>query len=302
MNSRSGWNWRRTWPLHLLVLPSVVLVLLFNYTPMLGLVMAFQDYKPYLGFTKSAWVGLDHFKFMFQMPDSKQIIWNTLLIASLKIVVGFIVPFVFALLLNEVRIHFLKRSIQTLVYLPHFLSWVILGGILLDMLSIKYGIVNQILGELGIKPIYFLGHGDWFRFTLVVSDTWKEFGFSAIIYLAALAGVHPALYEAAEMDGANRMQQTLHVTIPSVLPIAAVVVTLSLGRVLDGNFEQVYMLLNPLVMSKGDIIDTFVYRTGLIDNNFSFAAAVGVFKSVISFILVLVTYRLAHRYANYRIF
>lgn len=295
-------NLKQTWPLHLLVLPSLIIIIVFSYLPMFGLVIAFQDYKPWLGFSKSEWVGLEHFRYMFEYPDSKQVIINTLIISIAKIIAGFAVPIVFALLLNEVKNVLFKKSVQTLVYLPHFLSWVILGGILIDILSINGGLVNNFLGYLGIKPIFFLGDGDWFRVTVVVSDIWKEFGFSTIVYLAALAGVNPSLYEAAEVDGAGRWKQTIHVTLPSMGPVIIVVATLSLGNVLNAGFDQIFNLYNPLVYEKGDVIDTFVYRVGFIGSSFSFGTAVGLFKSIISFVLIIVSYRLAYRYANYRIF
>ncbi|MGG4145874.1 ABC transporter permease subunit [Paenibacillus algorifonticola] len=296
------WNFKLVWPLHVMLIPGIVLVLIFSYLPMLGLIMAFQDYKPQLGFLDSEWVGMENFKLMFEYPDARQVIWNTLLIAGIKIVAHLIVPFVFALLLNEVRKMLFKRFVQTLVYLPHFLSWVILGGILLDMLSTDGGLVNQLLAVFGIEPIFFLGDGNWFRFTVIVSDVWKDFGFSTIIFLAALAGVNPEYYEAALIDGANRWRQTLSITIPSILPITIVVAILSLGNVLNAGFDQIFNLYNPLVYEKGDIIDTYVYRVGLLGGDFGFGTAVGVFKSLVSFILIIISYRLAYKLANYRIF
>lgn len=196
----------------------------------------------------------------------------------------------------------LKRSIQTMVYLPHFLSWVTLSGILVDMLA-QTGLINQVItGIFGTKPTFFLGDGTWFRFTIIASDVWKEFGFNTIIFLAALAGINPALYEAAEMDGASRIKQTMYITVPSLIPIAIVVATLALGNVFNANFDQVFNLYSPLVYQQADIIDTFVYREGLLSAQFSFATAVGLFKSVISLLLIIISYRLASKYAGYRIF
>lgn len=298
-----GWNLNRTWPLHLMLIPSLILLLIYHYGAMGGLVMAFQDYKPWLGISASPWVGLEHFRTLIEYPEITRVFWNTLTIASLKIVFNFITPFIFAILLNEVRKTLFKRTVQTLVYLPHFLSWVILGGILVDMLSPDGGLVNQmLLSVFGIQPIFFLGNPDWFRAVVIITDTWKDFGFAAIIFLAALAGIDPGLYEAAVIDGANRWKQTLYVTIPSMLPIAIVVFTLSLGHVLDAGFDQIFNLYNPLVYESGDIIDTFVYRTGLLGGKYSFATAVGLFKSVVSFTMVVISYILAYRLANYRIF
>ncbi|MCP1133766.1 ABC transporter permease subunit [Paenibacillus polysaccharolyticus] len=285
-----------------MLLPAVILTFIFAYIPMGGLVIAFQDYKPWLGFAKSSWIGLEHFQFLFSMPENVQVIWNTLIIAGMKLIGGLIAPLVFALLLNEVRKETFKKSIQTFVYLPHFLSWVILGGILLDMLATK-GMINQFLGAVfGLEPIFFLGEGTWFRIVVVTSDIWKEFGFGAIIFLASLAGINPALYEAAEVDGASRWQQTWSITIPALIPIMIVVGTLSLGNILNGGFDQIFNLYNPLVYDKGDIIDTFVYRVGLIDGKFGFSAAVGLFKSVVGFVLIVFAYRAAYKFANYRIF
>ncbi|QJD87152.1 sugar ABC transporter permease [Cohnella herbarum] len=299
---RSRLSMKRAWPFYALLAPAFIVTFIFQYLPMFGIVIAFQDFKPWEGVTGSAWVGWDNFSAIFTLPDSRQVIVNTLVISSMKIVTGITVPFVFALLLNEVRHMLFKRTVQTLVYLPYFLSWVILGGILIDVLSVKGGIVNQFLGLFGVDEIFFLGDGFWFRVTVIVTDIWKEFGFSAIVYLAALAGINPSLYEAAVIDGANRWKQTLYVTIPSIMPVVVVVGTLSLGNILNAGFDQIFNLYNPLVYSQGDVIDTFVYRNGLVGGAFSFGAAVGLFKSVISFILIAVTYYLAYRFGKYRIF
>lgn len=299
---RQRWNLQRNWPLHMMLIPAVLLALVFQYIPMGGIVIAFQDYKPYLGFSGSEWVGWDNFRYLFLYPDVGQVVWNTLFIAFFKIVAGLIAPLLFAILLNEVRLVGFKRVSQTLVYLPHFLSWVILGGILLDILSPQGGIVNQLIVALGGEPIFFLGDGTWFRVTLIVSDVWKEFGFGTIVFLASLAGINPALYEAAEVDGANRFKQTLHITVPALMPITIVLMTLSIGNILNAGFDQVFNLYNPLVYDKGDIIDTFVYRLGILNGKMSFATAVGLFKSVVATILIVVSYRLAYKLANYRVF
>lgn len=295
-------SYKQPWMLHFMVLPAVILVFIFSYIPMTGVIMAFKDYKPALGIVDSPWVGLKHFRYMLQNEYFLQITWNTLFFACTKMVMNLIIPFFFALLLNEVRKMALKRSIQTLVYLPHFLSWVTLSGILIDMLA-QTGIVNQFISNVfGIKPIFFLGDGSWFRFTIIVSDVWKEFGFNTIIFLAALSGINPSLYEAAEVDGANRWKQTTSITIPCLIPIAIVIATLALGNVLNANFDQVFNLYNALVYQQGDIIDTFVYREGLLSGQFSFATAVSLIKSSISLVLIIVSYRLAYKFAGYRIF
>ena len=293
----------KDWPFHVMILPSLLFLIVFSYVPMLGVVISFQDFKPWLGFTGSQWIGWDNFKTLFERQDGTQVIWNTFIIAGLKIVFNLVVPFIFALMLNEVRKAYISRSIQTLVYLPHFLSWVILGGILVDILSTDGGLINRfIMGVFNIDPIPFLSTGSWFRFTVVVSEVWKEFGYGTIVFIAALANINPSLYEAAEVDGASRWKQTLYITIPSLLPMAVVVGTLSLGNILNAGFDQIFNLYNPLVYEKGDIIDTFVYRTAILEGKFGLATAVGLFKSVVSMVLIVISYRLAYKLANYRIF
>lgn len=289
-------------PLHLMILPGLILILIYSYGPMFGFIIAFEKFVPARGIFGSKWVGLDNFRYLLEMPESRRIVINTVYIALMKIVAGLVAPIMTALLLNEVRKEVFKRSVQTVIYLPHFLSWIILGGILIDILSPTTGIVNEVLGWVGISPIYFLGDNNWFRFTLVITDTWKEFGFSTIVYLAALTSISPTLYEAAVVDGAGRWKQTLHVTLPGMAPIIILLMTLSLGNVLNAGFDQVFNLYSPQVYETGEIIDTFVYRIGLVDAQFGLATAVGVFKSVVSLIFISISYYLAYRLANYRIF
>ncbi|WP_183604544.1 ABC transporter permease [Paenibacillus phyllosphaerae] len=302
----SGKNQRRSRipqiPLHLMILPGLLLVLIYNYGPMLGLVIAFQKFVPARGIWDSAWVGLENFRYVMALPDTMQILRNTIVIAFMKMIAQLVVPIIVALLLNEVRKQWFKRSMQTMIYLPHFLSWIILGGILVDILSPSEGILNAGLSWLGIEPIYFLGDNHWFRFVLVASDTWKEFGFNTIVYLAALTGINPTLYEAAIVDGAGRWKQTLHVTLPGMASIIILLSVLSLGNVLNAGFDQVFNLYSPQVYETGDIIDTFVYRIGLEDAQYGVATAVGLFKSIVSLTFISVSYYLAYRLANYRIF
>jgi len=295
-------KWRVELSLHAMLIPGLAAVLIFSYYPMVGAVIAFQKFMPTKGLFHSKWIGLDNFRYVMELPDFYQVLWNTIYIASMKIIVGLIVPIVVSLLLNEIRKEVVKRFVQTFIYLPHFLSWVILSGILIDVLSPKTGIVNAGLQSLGIEPIFFLGDNRWFPFTLVISNEWKEFGFSTIVYLAAILGINPALYEAAKVDGANRWKQTLHITLPGMTPIIVLLATLSIGNVLNAGFEQVFNLYSPIVYQSGDIIDTFVYRIGMIDAQYGVATAVGLFKSLVSLILISVSYLLAYRFANYRIF
>ncbi|RAP73593.1 ABC transporter permease [Paenibacillus montanisoli] len=289
------------WSYHLMLLPGIIFLILFSIIPMFGILIAFQDYQPTLGLFHSDWVGLENFSYMFSLPDSKLILVNTLVIAIMKIIAGLIVPFLFALLLHEVVSVKFKRTIQTIVYLPHFMSWVILSGVMINILSLD-GIINHIIQLFGFEPIMFLQSNHWFRPIVVASDVWKEFGFSTVIYIAALASVNANLYEAAAIDGANRFGRLLYVTIPSLLPTVILLATLSLGNVLNAGFEQILNLYNPIVYQTGDIIDTYVYRAGLLETQYGLATAVGLLKSVVSFLLITLSYTLASRFANYRIF
>ncbi|RXZ81340.1 sugar ABC transporter permease [Paenibacillaceae bacterium] len=289
-------------PLHLMLLPGIVFLILFHYVPMTGIVIAFQQFIPSRGFFGSEWVGWSNFEYVLHLPGTGQVLWNTVYIAFLKIVFGQLAPIITALLLNEVRKSAIKRTVQTLIYLPHFLSWVILGGIMIDILSPSQGLVNDVLRWIGLEPIFFLGNEKIFPYVLVVSDVWKEFGFGTIVYLAALTSIDPTLYEAAIVDGAGRWRQTFHVTLPGMLPIVVLLATLSLGNVLNAGFDQVFNLYSSLVYSTGDILDTFVYRLGLIDAQYAVATAVGLFKSVVSLIFIGVSYWAAVRFAGYRIF
>lgn len=289
-------------PLHIMLIPGVIFTLIFSYVPIAGIVIAFQKFSPARGVFKSEWIGFDNFQYMLTMPNFFNVLWNTIFIAIMKIIAGLIVPIVVALLLNEISKAFFKRTVQTIIYFPHFLSWVILGGIFIDILSPSDGIVNKFLGVFGLDAVFFLGNENWFPYTLVATDVWKSFGYGTIIYLAALTNIDPHLYEAAVVDGANRWKQTWHVTLPGMLPIITLMTVLSLGDILNAGFEQVFNLYSPMVYSTGDIIDTLVYRIGLIDAQYGVATAVGLFKSVISFGLIVLANFLANRYAGYRVF
>ncbi|MFR8317845.1 MAG: ABC transporter permease [Catenibacillus sp.] len=290
-------------PLHLMLLPGLIIILIFSYVPMGGLIIAFQDFIPSKGlFGNQEWIGLKNFEYVFNLPGFGQAMKNTVIIAFWKIVLGLVVPIVFALMLNEVhRIRF-KKTVQTIVYLPYFLSWVVLGGIFLDILSSGSGVVNQVITALGGDEIFFLGDNDYFQGTLIVTDLWKNFGYGAIVYLAAILGIDTDLYEAARIDGANRWRQTWHVTLPGIRMIIVLMMVLSLGNVLNAGFDQVFNLYSKAVYESGDILDTFVYRLGLIDAQYGPATAVGLFKSVISTIFISVSYFLAYKLADYRVF
>ncbi|RKL68121.1 protein lplB [Salipaludibacillus neizhouensis] len=286
---------------YLMMAPGLVWLFIFSIIPMFGIIIAFQDFNPGRGVFGSEFIGLDTFRYMFQLNDTPIIFFNTIFIAVMKIVGNLIVPLVFALMLNEIRYVRFKRSIQTIVYLPHFLSWVILGGVLLDIFAYQ-GPINGLLGIFGIEPILFFGKAELFPYLVVGSDIWKEFGFNTIIYLAALTGVNPALYEASGIDGASRMRMLWHVTLPGIRTTAVLLAVLGLGNVLNAGFDQIFNLYNPLVYSTGDIIDTWVYRTGLLNLQYELATAVGLLKSVAGFMLISLSYYLAYKLTDYRIF
>lgn len=290
-------------PLHLMLILPVIITILFRYIPMYWNVMAFQDFVPARGlFGKQKWVGFENFVYFFNMPNFESVLSNTLIIAAFKIVLNLIVPIILALLINEIRNIVFKRSIQTIIYFPHFLSWVILGGIFMQVLSPSNGIVNNILKIIGIEPIFFLASNNWFQPIIIITDVWKEMGFGTIIYLATITGIDPNLYEASIIDGASRWRQTWHITLTGMRHIIVLLSVLSLGNILNAGFDQIFNLSSPIVYKTGDIIDTLVYRVGLENAKYSLATAIGMFKSVISLILISLSYWLSYKYADYKIF
>lgn len=284
-----------------MVLPGFIWLILFSIVPMFGIVMAFQNFNPGYGIFRSPWVGLDNFRYMFSLSDMSTIMFNTVFIATAKVILNLIFPLIFALLLHELRWNKYKRFVQTVTYMPYFLSWVILAGILKDILGYA-GPVNTMRELMGMPRIMFFGNAASFPWLVIFSDVWKTFGFNAIIYLAALTGINESLYEAAAIDGAGRWARLVHITLPGIAVTVMMLMTLGLGNVLNAGFDQVFNMYNPLVFSTGDIIDTWVYRTGLLNMQFSLATAVGLLKSVVGFLLITVGYLLADRYAGYRIF
>lgn len=293
----------QVYPLYLMLIPGFAFIILFQYVPLYGITIAFKDFYPSRGVLGSPWVGWEYFRYMVELPDTWKVVKNTFVIAILKIVIGFPIPIIVSILINEVTSVWFKRTVQTLIYLPHFLSWVILGGMLTDILSVNNGLVNSILAMFGQEtPIFFLGSNQWFRPVLIITDIWKTFGFGTIVYLAAIVGIDPNLYEAAMVDGANWVQKTRHITLPGMLPIVLLTGILSLGNLMNANFDQVFNLYNALVYDTGDIIDTFVYRISLVDFNYSLGTAVGLFRSVVAFVLIASSQYLAYRYTDYRVF
>lgn len=288
--------------LYLIMLPAFLATLLFSYVPMYGIVLAFQKYNPTKSMLNQHWVGFRYFEKLFGMADFYQILGNTLEIALLKIVTLLFFSLLLALLLNELKNRYLRSAAQSLMIFPHFLSWIILGGLVKSVFA-KYGIVNQFLLSLGMsEPIYFMGNDIWFRVILVVSNLWQEAGFSAILYSAAISGVDVSLYEAAKIDGANRLQQTWHITLKSIMPFVVLLVILNMGNILNAGFDQVFNLYNGVVMESSDIIDTYVYRVGLMGAQYSFGTTVGLFKSVISCVLIGFSYWIADKKLKYRVF
>jgi putative aldouronate transport system permease protein len=281
--------------IYLMILPGFLFFIIFKYVPMWGLIIAFQDYKPYLGITGSHWVGLDNFRRLFEEPAFFQILANTLILFGMNLLFFFPVPILLALMLNEIRHSGFKRIVQTLIYIPHFMSWVIIVSITFVMLSMDRGIINELLVSLGYSKINFLLNASWFRPTYILQVIWREAGWGTIIYLAAMAAIDPGLYEAARIDGAGRFRQIWHITLPSVRGVIITLLILKIGDVLELGFEQVYLLLNSANREVAEIFDTYVYTAGLKQGQYSFSTAVGFFKSIIGLILVISANKLAKK-------
>lgn len=288
-------------PLYLMIALPALLLLIYSYGPMFGLVMAFQKFEPAKGFLHSEWAGLENFRRILMLPDIWQVVWNTFFIATMKIVLGMIAAILTALLLNELNNQKFKKGVQTIIYAPYFFSWVVLGGIFREMLS-REGLVNQFLGLFGVPATAWLGDAEAFPWIIILLDVWQMTGFNAIVYLAAISNTNPTLYEAASIDGAGRFQQVLKITLPSIMSYIILMLVLNMGYVLSAGLDQILMLYSPAVYSTGDVIDTWVYRAGIKDAQYSLAAAVGLFRSVVSFVLVSVSYIIAKKKFNYDIF
>ncbi len=290
-------------PLHLMLVPAVIWVVIFGYLPMSGAVIAFQDFKPAMGlFGQQQFVGFQNFKYMFEIPGFWGVIRNTLVIAVSNIVLNLVVPLVFALFLNEIRHMGLKRAIQTVSYLPHFLSWVILSGIFIDLLSPSNGLLPSLLQAVGLTAPDFLGDPDVFPVTVVVTNVWKSFGYGSIVYLASIGGIDTMLYEAAELDGAGRFKKMWHVTLPGLRSCIVLLLVLSLGGILNAGFDQIFNLYSLQVYETGDVLDTLIYRIGLQTGSYSLGTAVGLVKSVVSCTLISVSYWMAYKFTDYRVF
>jgi putative aldouronate transport system permease protein len=270
-----------------MILPGIVYFLIFKYIPLGGIVIAFQDYNIFRGIAESPFVGWKHFINLFTYPDFLRVLKNTLLISFYHLLLGFPAPIILALLLNEVSNLRYKKTVQTILYLPHFLSWVIVAGMFINFMSPSIGLINKIIKQLGYQPVFFMQEAKYFRAIIVTTGIWKEVGWSSILYLAALAGVNPELYEAAIVDGAGRVRQVWSITLPSLLPLIMILLLLRVGHILDLGFEQIYMFLNPLNRETGEVFDTYIFRVGLQGAQYSYTTAIGIFKSIVGFILVI---------------
>lgn len=286
---------------HLMVFPGLFFLILFSYIPMAGLLMAFQDFVPAKGLFGSEFVGLKHFSYMLQLPDIGKIIRNTVVIALGKMILGMVMAIVFAILLNEIRQKFLKKTVQTIVYLPHFLSWVVLAAVVTNLFGLD-GSVNQILNGIGLDKINFLGNSGVFPGLIIGTDVWKEFGYSSVIYLAAITAIDPGLHEAATIDGASWWKRVWHVTLPGMLPIILLMSAMNLTSILSAGFDQVYNLYSPIVYETGDVLDTYVYRIGLVGRQYSFGSAVGLCRSVVGMVLLLSANALTKKLTDQKIF
>ncbi len=294
---KKSWFSRDQWLFIAMVMPGILFLLVFSYAPMFGLIMAFQDFIPARGFIHSEFVYLDNFKYLFNLPDIWQVTYNTVYIAVGKIIWNTIIPIVFAILLNEIRVQWMKRTMQTVVYLPYFLSWVILASVIVNLFSLD-GTVNQILQSIGLNSVNFLGSNKVFPHLLIWTDVWKGFGYNSIIFLAAITAIDPGLYEAATMDGANWYQKVRYVTVPGMMPFIILMTILALPGILSAGFDQVYNLYSPPVYSSGDVLDTYIYRIGLIGRDYSLGAAVGLIRSIIGLFLIWISNKAAEKATN----
>ncbi|WP_416151164.1 ABC transporter permease [Salipaludibacillus sp. HK11] len=284
--------------LYLMILPGVIYFIIYKYIPMYGLIIAFKDYKPYLGIMGSEWVGFEHFVRLFTSSEFYGIFRNTLILFGLQIIVFFPIPIILSLMLNEVRTNWYKRGIQTLIYIPHFMSWVVIVSISYVVLTLDGGIINGMLEMMGFSKINFLMSAEWFRPMYIIQVIWREAGWGTIIFLAAISAVDIQLYEAARMDGAGRIRQMWHITLPSIRSVIIVLLILKIGDVLELGFEHVYLLLNASNRGVGEIFDTYVYTAGLRQGQFSYATAVGFFKGIVGLILVMFANRLAKKFGE----
>jgi putative aldouronate transport system permease protein len=268
---------------------------------MYGIQLAFKEYHFLEGIMKSPWVGTKYFKQMFAMKSFMEVLRNTFIISGLKFLFGFPAPIIFAILLNELALLKFKKVVQTISYLPHFISWIVLAGIFKQLLSPSTGPINLLIKAFGVRPVYFLADNRWFRTVLVATDVWKSVGWGSIIYLAAITGVDPGLYDAATIDGANRFQRIRHITVPSIVPVITIMVIFSVGSLINDDFDQIFNLYNEAVYKVGDVLSTYVYRKGLVNMEYGFSTAVGLFKNIVAFVLIIGANTITKRINEYGI-
>ncbi|MBR7795707.1 MAG: ABC transporter permease [Bacillota bacterium] len=300
-NQRLVTRYFRQFDLQMMVIPGLLFIFIFNYIPMYGVLMAFQDYNIFEGMAGSEWVGFKHFERFFEDPRFLEIMRNTIVLSVLKILICFPAPIILALMLNEVRHMMFKRAVQTITYLPHFLSWVIVAGFATSILATDNGSLNMALEKINLidKPINFLSIPEYFWTIIISTNLWKSIGFASIVYLAAVAGVDQQLYEAASLDGASKWKQIFLITIPSIMPVIVIFFILEIGNLLNAGFEDLLLLgSNPVLREVSDVIDTYVYRVGISDGLYSYAAAIGLFKAVISVGLLTLANQLARKSGN----
>ena len=289
---------KREWQIYVMLLPTIVWLILFLYKPMYGLQVAFKDYSLFRGVSGSEWIGFEHFETLFNSDQFFRAIRNTVLISLYSLLIGFPVPIVLALMFNEILNQKFRKAAQTIVYLPHFISSVIIAGIVITALSPSSGIVNTIIGWFGMEPVYFLTRPEWFRPIFIGTGIWQEAGFQSIVYLAAIAGVSPTLYESAVVDGASRWQMMWKITIPSILPTILIMLIIRIGNILEVSFEMIILLYQPATYETGDVVNSFIYRQGIQAGQYDFAAAAGLFNAVMAFVLVITANTLSRRYSR----
>jgi len=300
-SSRTRWliqHFKREWQIYLLLAPLVIWFLLFLYKPMYGLQIAFKDFSLFKGVDASPWVGLEHFKALFDSDMFLRAIKNTFIISFLNLMIGFPMPIILALMFNEIAQGKFRKTIQTIVYLPHFISLVIIAGIVINAFSPSTGVVNLLLQKMGFEPIYFLTQPEWFRPIFIGSGIWQEAGFQSIVYLAAIAGVSPSLYESAVVDGASRWQMMWKITLPCILPTIIIMLIIRIGNLLEVGFELIILLYQPATFQTADVINTFIYRQGLVGNQYDVAAAAGLFNAVVAFVLVMTANTISRRFTR----
>ncbi len=290
-------------PLYLMLIPATLVLIVFAYIPLVGIKIAFEDFIPAKGlFGKQKFIGLENFKYAISLPSFWKIVGNTVFIAGGKLILGLVSAVGTALLLNELPLNRYRKLIQSIIYLPHFISWVVLAGIFNSMLSPTNGVVNRIFESLGIDSVYFLGNKKLFPWVMIFTDCWKELGFSTIVYLAAMTGIDPQQYDAAKLDGANRLKVMWHITLPGIAHIVVLMALLSVGNIFNAGFDQIYNMYSPQVYETGDVLDTLIYRLGLIESQYGVSAAVGLMKSAITGLLIGTFYFIAYKAVDYRIF